>query len=109
MRPKVSTRDWVFRLQDILKAIIKIEKYLHDLTLAQFRKNDLVIDAIIRNFEIIGEASKNIPASVRKSYPDVPWNQMNGMRNLLIHEYFGVDLKTVYHTAKLHLPGLKKQ
>ena len=105
----MSSRDWLFRIQDILKAIDKIESYVENMTLNQFKKNELVIDAVIRNFEIIGEASKSIPLSIRNSYPDIPWDQMNGMRNLLIHEYFGVDIKTVWHTAKLHLPTLKKQ
>jgi len=105
----MSSRDWLFRIQDILKAIDKIESYVENMTFVQFKKNEMVIDAVIRNFEIIGEPSKNIPLSVRHSFPDIPWDQMNGMRNLLIHEYFGVDVKTVWHTAKLHLPALKAQ
>lgn len=76
---------------------------------AQFKKNELVMDAVVRNLEIIGEASKNISPSTRLLYPDIPWDQMNGMRNILIHEYFGVDVSTVWHTAKIHLPILKKQ
>jgi uncharacterized protein with HEPN domain len=79
------------------------------MTALQFRKNELVVDAVVRNFEIIGEASKNIPSKIRQSYPDIPWKQMSGMRNLLIHEYFGVDIQTVWHTAKHHLPTLRKQ
>ena len=63
----------------------------------------------MRNFEIIGEASKHIPLTIYRSYAYVPWKQMNGMRNMLIHEYFGVDVVTVWHTAKKHLPALKKQ
>jgi uncharacterized protein with HEPN domain len=69
----------------------------------------LIIDAVIRNLEIIGEASKNISPHIRKRYPNIPWEQMNGMRNVLIHEYFGVDISVVWHTAKIHLPELKKQ
>jgi uncharacterized protein with HEPN domain len=105
----MSSRDWDFRIQDILNAIKKIERYLENLTLTQFKKNDLVIDAVVRNFEIIGEASKNIPEAIRSSCPEIPWDQMKGMRNILIHEYFGVDIKTVWHTAKQHLPLVKKQ
>ena len=91
----MSSRQWEFRLQDILKAIDKIELYLNGTTLNQFKKNELVIDAVIRNLEIIGEASKNISPSIKKQYPDIPWAEMSGMRNILIHEYFGVDLKIV--------------
>lgn len=78
------------------------------MTAAQFKKNQLVIDAVIRNFEIIGEASNSIPLVIQRKYPDVPWRQMIALRNLLIHEYFGVDLSTVWQTAHKHLPSLKK-
>lgn len=107
MKQSKSSRDWSFRIADILNAIDKIEHYTHGMTLAQFRKNELVIDAVIRNFEIIGEASKSIPDTVQNSFPEIPWKQMSGMRNLLIHEYFGVDIDTVWHTAKKQLPLLK--
>ncbi len=109
MKPSKSSRDWSFRIADILNAIDKIEHYTHGMTLAQFRKNDLVIDAVIRNFEIIGEASKSIPQTIQENYSEIPWRQMSGMRNLLIHEYFGVDVDTVWHTAKKQLPILKDQ
>lgn len=105
----MSSRDWRFRIQDILKSIHKIETYIEGMTASQFKKNELVIDAVVRNLEIIGEASKNISPSTERLYPDIPWDQMNGMRNILIHEYFGVDVATVWHTAKTHLPILQKQ
>lgn len=105
----MSSRDWKFRIEDILRAIDKIEIYLNRMTLAQFKKNELVMDAVVRNLEIIGEASKNIPVAVRRAYPEIPWDQMKGMRNILIHEYFGVDVKIVWHTAKKYLPPLRKQ
>ena len=96
----MSSREWFFRVLDILQAIDKIQRFLKKMTLNQFKKNELVIDAVVRNLEIIGEASKSIPTAVRRSYPDIPWEQMSGMRNILIHEYFGVDVKIVWHTAK---------
>ncbi|MES2273733.1 MAG: DUF86 domain-containing protein [Chlamydiota bacterium] len=105
----MSSRDWVFRVQDILTAIDKIERYTEGVTMVQFKENGLVIDAVIRNFEIIGEASKNIPLSTRRSHPDIPWSEMSGMRDVLIHEYFGVDVEVLWHTAKKHLPVLQKQ
>ena len=105
----MSSRDWIFRIQDILAAIEKIETYIEGMTATQFKKNNLVIDAVIRNIEAIGEASKSIPTNIRRQYPDIPWDQMSGMRNVLIHEYFGVDVTTVWHTAKKYLPLLKKQ
>lgn len=78
----MSSRQWLFRIQDILKAIDKIECYIVDMTLAEFKKNELVIDAIVRNFEIIGEACKNIPQSVQLANPDIPWKEMKGMRDI---------------------------
>ncbi len=105
----MSSKEWEFRIYDILRCIGKIESYLAGMTLAQFKKNELVIDAVIRNLEIIGEASKNIPAAIRRAHSDIPWKQMNGMRNILIHEYFGVDVKIVWHTVKKQLPALQKQ
>ena len=67
------------------------------------------MDAVIRNFEIIGEASVHIPDVFQYDYPDVPWKQMAGMRNVLIHEYFGVDIGTVWQTVEVRLPELKQQ
>lgn len=105
----MSSREWIFRLEDILRAIEKIESYLKGMTLSQFKKNELVIDAVVRNLEIIGEASKHIPPNIRQTYSDIPWEIMYGMRNVLIHEYFGVDTKIVWRTAKGDLPTLQKQ
>jgi uncharacterized protein with HEPN domain len=105
----MSSRDWIFRIQDILMAIEKIDSYIEGMNASQFKKNNLVIDAVIRNLEVIGEASKSIPLNIRHHYSDIPWNEMTGMRNILIHEYFGVDVTTVWHTAKKYLPPLKKQ
>lgn len=105
----MSSREWAFRIQDILNAIDKVKRYVKGLTFQQFKKDEIVIDAVVRNLEIIGEASKNIPAAVRRSHPDIPWQQMMGMRDVLIHKYFGVDIKIVWHTAKKYLPALEKQ
>ncbi len=105
----MSSREWSFRIQDILTAIEKVQHYIKGKTLRQFRKNTLVIDAVVRNLEIVGEASKNIPSAIRRSYPDIPWAEMCGMRDVLIHQYFGVDVKVVWRTAKKSLPTVQKQ
>ncbi|MCE5316416.1 MAG: DUF86 domain-containing protein [Parachlamydia sp.] len=109
MKQKKSSRDWTFRINDILHAIDKIEQFTHDLTFTEFRKNELVVDAVIRNFEIIGEASSKVPLAVQRANPQIPWKQVIGMRNFLIHEYFGVDVNTVWQTIHTHLPVLKQQ
>jgi uncharacterized protein with HEPN domain len=96
-------------LTDILEAIGRIEKYVENITLADFSRNIMVVDAVIRNFEIIGEAAKQISAKTKKENPQVQWREMAGMRDKLAHEYFGVDTEILWKTAKLRLPTLKPQ
>ena len=105
----MSSRNWIFRIQDILAAIDKIEQYIKDLNFTQFHQNELIIDAVVRNFEIIGETGKGVPLEVRRIYSKIPWNQLCGMRDVLIHEYFGVNIKILWHTAKKELPTLRMQ
>lgn len=109
MKPNRSSREWPFRIKDILQAIDSIEQYTKNMTVLDFKKNQLVIDAVIRNFEIIGEASTHIPLDFRNSHPDIPWKHMSAMRNILIHEYFGVNVGTVWQTIQMRLPPLKQQ
>lgn len=109
MKPSKSSREWSYRLKDILHAIDKIELYTQHMTVAEFKKNELVVDAVVRNFEIIGEAANNVPLTIQREHPHIPWRQMIALRNFLAHEYFGVDLTTVWETAHIHLPALKQQ
>lgn len=74
---------------------------------AEFKRNYLIVDAVVRNFEIIGEASKNIPERIRHKYPSVPWRKMIGLRNLISHEYFGVDYEMIWTITKENLPQNK--
>jgi uncharacterized protein with HEPN domain len=80
----------------MLESMQKILTYTEDMNYAEFTQNDLVRDAVIRNFEIIGEASKSIPNKIKNKYPKLPWKQMYGLRNLVTHEYFGVDDETLW-------------
>ena len=100
-------RDVRILLGDILESITRIEEYTHGMDREGFFKDTQVQDAVIRRLEIIGEATKNIPDSFRDKYPDVPWRQMAGMRDVLIHGYFGVKLERVWQVVKKELPGLK--
>ena len=94
-------------IEDILEAIDKIERYIKSLTYETFAKNEMVADAVIRNLEIIGEASRNIPENVRERYADIPWKRMIGLRNITIHEYFGVDLGIIWEIVTRNLPETK--
>lgn len=100
-------RDYRVYIDDIIEAITKIELYSKGVSLDRFSKDSKVIDATIRNFEIIGEAAKHIPQAIRKKYSDIPWKTMAGMRDKLIHEYFGVNRRVLWKTIKEDLPRIK--
>lgn len=102
-------RDYKLYLDDILEAIKRIEKYTKSSTLEKFKKDVLVIDGVVRNLEIIGEAVKNIPADVKDKCPDVEWKNIAGLRDILAHEYFGVDTDILWDIIENKLSGLKKQ
>ena len=109
MNQKKSSRPWSFRIRDILDAIEKIQKFTEGMTFAEFDKNTMVLDAVVRNFEIIGEAGNHIPISIQNQYPGVPWKQIVSMRNSLIHEYFGADNSVIWDTIQIHLTHLNSQ
>ncbi len=98
-------------IQDILESIKLIEDYAKGVSEEEFLDKDdnlQLKDAIIRRLEIIGEAVKNIPDDFKEKHPDISWKQISGMRDVLIHEYFGVRLERVWKTAKEDLPELKE-
>jgi len=100
--------DFVY-IDHILDSIAKIEKYTKDLTVYDFVENELVQDGVIRNFEIIGEATKHLSPDFRNTHSDIPWTKMAGMRDILIHDYLGIDIYSVWDTIETDLPQLKLQ
>jgi uncharacterized protein with HEPN domain len=100
-------RTYVHFLQDILDAVKHVDQFIHGMNFEQFEQDPKTTFAVIRALEVIGEAAKNIPESVRKKYPEAPWREMAGMRDKLTHEYFGVSLKVVWRTLTEDLPGLE--
>jgi uncharacterized protein with HEPN domain len=93
--------------EDIITAIEKIEKYTIGMTKEDLIRNDLVQDAVVRNLEVIGEAVKKIPDDVRNSYKDIQWKKIAGLRDILIHEYFGVNMNIVWDVIENKLKLLK--
>ncbi len=94
---------------DLLKAMTRIAEYISGYDYARFRQDYKTVDAVIRNFEIIGEASRSIPAEIKLKYPEVPWAEMYLLRNKVIHEYFGVDHEIIWDVASNHLPENRLQ
>jgi uncharacterized protein with HEPN domain len=93
-------------LSDIREAIQRILIYTADLTYQQFMEDTKTQDAVVRNLEVIGEATKNLSANLRKSHPDLPWKDLMGMRDKMIHHYFGINYEIVWTIAKEELAGL---
>lgn len=96
-------------LKDIIRAIDNIENYTRGVDYRSFESNQEKIDAVLRNFEIIGEAVKNLPNEIKRKHKEIEWKSISGMRDVLIHEYFGVDLETVWKAVKEDLPVFKKK
>lgn len=102
----MSPRDWKIRISDMLDCIEHIKVYTQDMTLSEFQSDQRTIDAVLRNLEIIGEAARYTPKEITKRYPDIPWDEMRSMRNIVIHEYFGVNLNIIWHTTQVDLPSI---
>lgn len=99
-------REYVLFLKDMLSCAQKVQRYNLHLDYEAFVNNELVVDATLRNLEVVGEAAKNVPQDIRDSYPNVPWRAMARFRDVVAHHYFGVKLETVWDVVQNEIPLL---
>jgi uncharacterized protein with HEPN domain len=99
-------RGWKLRISDILDAISAIQEYTAGMDLKRFTEDRKTVDAVVRNFTIIGEAAIRIPEKIINENPEIPWRDMSDMRNIVVHEYFGVSDKILWETIQSDLPPL---
>lgn len=105
----MSRRTPKLHLEDILTAIRKVETYTRGFSFEQFQTDTKTIDAVIRNLEVLGEAARQMSRNFAVDHPEIPWEKMIGMRNKVLHEYFGVDVEILWQTIQEDLPPLREQ
>jgi uncharacterized protein with HEPN domain len=103
----MTRREYRDYLYDILQSITDVSEFISGMNYKKFLTGRKTSNAVIRSIEVIGEAAKQVPKGIRDKAPAIPWNEMVGVRNKIIHEYFGVDYRIVRKTAKHYLPKLK--
>jgi len=99
-------RDWTMRIEDILQAIAKIQKYTAGMGADGFAADSKTVDAVLRNITVIGEAASRVPPEVMQASPEVPWKVMRDIRNVVVHEYFGIKVRILWDTIQNDLPPL---
>ncbi len=102
-------RDSKVYLEDILQAIEKIRRYTHGYTIDALKQDEKTLDAVVRNLEVIGEAVKQLPDDIRQRHGDVEWKRIAGLRDILIHAYFGIDVDIVWDVVHNKLPNLGRR
>ena len=103
----MSDRPVALLVEDMLERIDRIARYTRDLDHDAFVSDEKTIDAVVRSFEVIGEAARRLPADFKARHSEIPWHQIAGLRNRIVHEYFDVDLELVWTIARTELPGLR--
>lgn len=105
----MSSRPWQNRIQDILQSVSGIQQRIAGKSLPEIQRDETLTKAILYDFMVIGEAARNIPAEIQSRYPTIPWRVMGDMRNIVAHEYFQIDIETIWETIQQDLPSLLPQ
>ena len=105
----MSERDWRLFLLDIRESASRVRDYVGSMSREEFLSDSRTVDAVIRNLAIIGEAAKKVPADIRRQYPDVEWKKMAGLRDIVIHDYFGIDEDIIWDVVSVKMPELLQQ
>jgi uncharacterized protein with HEPN domain len=103
----VPSRDWRNRIRDVLAAIAEIREFTNEITFEEFQADRKTIGAVLYNLAIIGEAVRNLPSEMEAAHPEIPWDDIRGMRNIVIHEYFQVNLSIIWETVQADLVSLE--
>ena len=103
----MSNRSADLFLADIRESIARIERYTAGLDRAGFEADEKTVDAVVRNLEIIGEAARQLPEDFTQRNPQIEWRKIAGLRNRIVHDYFGLDLEIIWHIVRSDLPALK--
>jgi uncharacterized protein with HEPN domain len=104
--PAGSAKDNSIYLDHMLDCIQRIDEYVE--SKKQFYSSRLVQDAVVRNLQVMSESSQRLPEEIKKNYPDIPWKNISGFRNILVHDYLGVDLNVIWSVVEQELPGLEQ-
>jgi len=99
-------RKWKFRIRHILGAIAQAQSYVRGMTFEDFQRDPKTVDAVIARLMVIGEAARSVPEAVRTAHAEVPWHKMQGLRNVIVHEYDSIDLGILWNVVHLDLPPL---
>lgn len=102
------SRDYRLYLEDILEAAEKIDYYVQGITFQQLVADDMRLDAVLRNLEVIGEATKNLPPELREKYPAIDWRKVAGLRDVVIHTYFNINHNIIWDIVQNKLPPLRR-
>jgi uncharacterized protein with HEPN domain len=105
----MSRRDWSLFVADMQEAIEKIASYVDAMTFTDFQSDTRTVDAVVHNLLVIGEAARCLPASIKENHPDIDWIAINGLRNWIAHEYFGLSLSVIWEIVQTDLPRLQQQ